>query len=222
MAARGLVAFDQLDAALQGAVRHVYESSFPLALRAPWEEITANRPDERLLVLLDDVIRDDPPVGLVLVRHLGATSMTFLRDFVAAEQRRRRGRGSALFTDLVTYLRAAERSMLLLDVEDPAGRPDDSAERRDDLRRIEFYKRHGVHMLAVRDYAPPDHGQEGEEPRLLLMGAFLSEPDEGGSLHGPAPSGSALRDAVVAAYQDRYGLDPGHQVVQDTLRASAL
>lgn len=222
MTARGLVAFDQLDAAHQVAVRHVYESSFPLALRAPWEEITANRRDERLLVLLDDESREDPPVGLVLVRHLGATSMTFMRYFVVDAQRRSRGYGSALFTDLVAYLRAAKRSMLLLDVEDPDGRADDSAERRDDLRRIEFYRRHGVHLLAVRDYAPPDHGQDGEEARLLLMGAFLSEPDEGGHLKGPAPAGSALRDAVVAVYRDRYGLDPDDPVVRDTLRASAL
>ncbi|MEI2619655.1 MAG: hypothetical protein V9G09_02815 [Candidatus Nanopelagicales bacterium] len=48
------MAFSGLDAAHKDAVRHVYESSFPLALRAPWEEITAGRPDERLLVLLDD------------------------------------------------------------------------------------------------------------------------------------------------------------------------
>jgi hypothetical protein len=79
-----------------------------------------------------------------------------------------------------------------------------------------------VHLLAVRDYAPPDHGQDGEEPRLLLMGAFLSEPDEGGHLGGPAPAGSALRDAVVAVYQYRYGLGPDDPAVQDTLRASTL
>lgn len=221
MTARGLVAFDQLDVAHQVAVRHVYESSFPLALRAPWEEITANRPDERLLVLLDDASRENPPVGLVLVRHLGPTSMSFVRYFVVDAQRRGRGYGSALFGALVTHLRAAQRSMLLLDVEDPNGRPDDSAERRDDLRRIDFYRRHGVHMLAVRDYAPPDHGQQGEEPRLLLMGALLSEPDEG-HLLAPEPVGPALRDAVVAVYRDRYGLDPDHQVVRDTLRTSAL
>ena len=114
------------------------------------------------------------------------------------------------------------RSVLLLDVEDPDARPDDSAERRNDLRRIAFYQRHGVHMLAVRDYAPPDHGQDGEEPRLLLMGAFLSEPADGGHLRGPAPAGPALLDAVVAVYRDRYGLDPDDPVVRDTLRASGF
>jgi GNAT superfamily N-acetyltransferase len=222
MTLRDVVAFAGLDAAHQEAVRHVYETSFPLALRAPWSEITADRPDEQLLVLLDDQSRDDPPVGLALVRHLGETSLSFLRYFVVDAQRRGRGHGSALFTALVTHLRDDSRTMMLLDVEDPDGRPDDSAERRDDLRRIDFYQRHGVHMLAVRGYSPPDHGQDGEEPRLLLMGAFLTEPDDGGHLRGPAPVGLALREAVIAVYRDRYGLEPDHGVVRDTLRVSGL
>ena len=105
--------------------------------------------------------------------------------------------------------------MLLLDVEDPDGRPDESPERRDDLRRIEFYRRHGVDLLAVRDYSPPDHGQEGEEPRLLLMGSSLAE--VGGDVVGPV-----LREAVTAVYRYRYGLGPDHPVVRTTLRASGL
>ncbi|MFN8185365.1 MAG: GNAT family N-acetyltransferase [Candidatus Nanopelagicales bacterium] len=222
MTGRQLVAFAGLDAAHKSAVRLVYESSFPLALRAPWEEITADRPDERLLVLLDGESPGDPPVGLVLVRHLGNTSMSFVRYFVVDGQRRGRGHGSALFAQLVVHLRDAGRAMLLLDVEDPDGRPDDAAARRDDVRRIEFYRRHGVHMLAVRDYAPPDHGQEGEEAPLLLMGAFLSDPADRGHLQGPAPEGPALRDAVIAVYRDRYGLEPDHPVVRATLRASGL
>jgi GNAT superfamily N-acetyltransferase len=206
MTERALVAFSGLDAAHQVAVRHVYESSFPLALRAPWDEITAGRPDERLLVLLDAGI----PVGFALIRHLGDTSMSFIRYFVVDAQRRGGGYGSALLSALVDHLRDAGRSMLLLDVEDPDGRPDDSPERRDDLRRIEFYRRHGVDLLAVRAYSPPDHGQEGEEPRLLLMGASLGESDV------------ALREAVIAVYRHRYGLGPDHPVVRATLRSSGL
>lgn len=222
MTQSALIAFDRLDTAHQAAVRHIYESSFPLGLRAPWQEITTSRPDERLLVLLDDENREDPPVGLALVRHLGDSSMSFVRYFVVDAQLRGRGHGSALFAALVATLRDDGCSMLLLDVEDPDGRPDDSPERRDDLRRIDFYRRQGVHLLAVRGYAPPDHGQEGGQPRLLLMGAMLSEPSDEGHLQGPAPVGPALHDAVVAVYRDRYGLDPDHRVVRDTLRASGL
>ena len=53
MTGRQLVSFAGLDAAHQSAVRHVYESSFPLALRAPWEEIEAGRHDEQLAATLD-------------------------------------------------------------------------------------------------------------------------------------------------------------------------
>ncbi|MCB0901519.1 MAG: GNAT family N-acetyltransferase [Actinobacteria bacterium] len=216
----GLLPFTALDAEHQAAVRHVYESSFPLALRAPWEEIIAGRPDEELLVLLDDGSRETPPVGLVLVRHLGTTSMSFLRYFVVDAQRRGRGHGSRLWSTLVDHLRDQECSMLLLDVEDPDDRPHDSPERRDDLRRIDFYERHGVHMLAVREYAPPDHGQDGEEPSLLLMGCALA--GSGGVPRGPAPEGQALREAVIAVYRDRYGLEPDDPVVRTTLQASRL
>lgn len=222
MTRRALALFAGLDAAHKEAVRHVYESSFPLALRAPWEEITAGRPDELLLVLEDGESPGLPPVGLALVRHLGDTSMSFLRYFVIDSERRSSGHGSALWSALVGHLRQAERSMLLLDVEDPDGRPEDSPERRDDLRRIEFYRRHGVHMLAVRDYAPPDHGQDGEEPSLLLMGAVLTHRGTDSHKLGPAPAGAALREAVVAVYRDRYGLDLDDPVVQTTLRASGL
>jgi len=95
MTRRELVTFEGLDAAHKDAVRYVYESSFPLALRAPWEEVTAGRPDEGLLALLDDDIAGHPPVGLVLYRHLGSTLMTFLRYFVVDGKRRGLGHGSA-------------------------------------------------------------------------------------------------------------------------------
>jgi len=222
MTGRQLVSFAGLDAAHQSAVRHVYESSFPLALRAPWEEIEAGRHDEQLLVLVHDETPGAPPVGLVLVRHLGDTTMSFLRYFVIDAERRGSGHGSALWSALVDHLRQAQRSMLLLDVEDPDGRPEDSPERHDDLRRIDFYRRHGVHMLAVREYAPPDHGQEGEQARLLLMGGCLLTPADEGAPLGPAPAGPALRLAVTAVYRDRYGLEPDDPVVQATLHSSGL
>lgn len=86
------------------------------------EEIAAGRPDERLLVLLDA----GEPVGFALIRHLGDTAMSFVRYFVVDAQRRSGGYGSALLSALVAHLRDAGRSMLLLDVEDPDGRAEDS------------------------------------------------------------------------------------------------
>lgn len=222
MTHREFVPFSGLDDAHKAAVRYVYESSFPLALRAPWQEIEDHRPDERLLVLLDDDSPGDPPVGLVLYRRLGDTSMSFVRYFVVDGQRRGLGHGSALFASLVVHLRDAGQSMILLDVEDPDGRPADSEDRRHDVRRIAFYERLGLHLLPIRGYAPPDHGQEGEEAPLLLMGAFLSELGADGHLHGPAPAGPDLQAAVIAVYRDRYGLRPDHPVVRGTLQGSGL
>jgi GNAT superfamily N-acetyltransferase len=219
---RGLVAYAGLDAEHRASVREVYESSFPAALRAPWAEITSSRPDEQLMVLLAEHDRGAPTVGLLLVRHLGDTSITFLRYFVVDAAHRGQGHGSALWTALVEHLRGYERSMLLLDVEDPDARAAGSPDRLDDERRIAFYRRHGAHLLAVRDYSPPDHGLAGEEPDLLLMGAHLHhDPSPAGPL-GPPPAGADLRAAVEAVYRHRYGLAPDDPVVRATLTSSGL
>jgi GNAT superfamily N-acetyltransferase len=217
---RELVAFAALDRGHRTAVRRVYETSFPSHLRAPWAEITAARPDEQLMVLLDEHDRTTPPVGLVLVRHLGPTSVTFLRYFVVDADRRGRGHGAALWSALVTHLHAAHRQTLLFDVEDPSARPPRSPEEGHDRRRIAFYQGHGAHLLDVQGYAPPDHGLTGEEPRLLLMGTRLqSDP----AVPLPAQwSAGELRDAVVAVYRFRYGLLPDHPTVAATLAASRL
>ena len=205
MTERALVAFSGLDAAHQVAVRHVYESSFPLALRAPWGG-DRRRPSGRAVV---GAPGRGEPVGFALIRHLGDTAMSFVRYFVVDAQRRSGGYGSALLSALVAHLRdAGARCCCSMWKIPTAGRG--LPERRDDLRRIEFYRRHGVDLLAVRDYAPPDHGQEGEEPRLLLMGPPLGESDV------------ALREAVIAVYRHRYGLDADHPVVRATLRSSGL
>ncbi|MEI2619654.1 MAG: hypothetical protein V9G09_02810 [Candidatus Nanopelagicales bacterium] len=107
--------------------------------------------------------------------------------------------------------------MLLLDVEDPGWLArtgsEDRRARRAPNRVLPAARR--FDLLAVREYAPPDHGQEGEEPRLLLMGSSLAE--VGGDVVGPV-----LREAVTAVYRYRYGLGPDHPVVRTTLRASGL
>lgn len=220
--APGLVAFAGLDAAHRDGVRLVYETSFPAALRAPWADLVSARPDEQLMVLLDEGDRGAPPAGMVLVRHLGSTEHTFLRYFVVDAERRGRGHGAALWQALVAHLRAAERGTLLLDVEDPTARVEGSAEQRDDLRRIEFYRRQGAHVLAVHGYAPPDHGLAGETPHLLLMGAALHAEATPSCPLGPSPEGEALRAAVVAVYEHRYGLPADHATVRTTLLRSGL
>ena len=123
MTERALVAFSGLDAAHQVAVRHVYESSFPLALRAPWEEITA-RPSRRAVARAPG--RGEAGWILALIRHLGDTSMSFIRYFVVDAQRAVAGTDRRCCRPWSPICAMPGRSMLLLDVEDPDGRPDES------------------------------------------------------------------------------------------------
>lgn len=178
--------------------RAIYEESFPASLRAPWSEVRDHREDERLLVLDGGSHgpANDGPLGLALLRHLGDTRLTFVRYLAVDSTQRNRGLGGTLVTLLREHLTRDGRSALLLDVEKPAGQ---HAE--DDRRRIAFYRRHGLEVLDVEDYSPPDHGEVGEQVPLLLMGAALND---SGALTG---SRAAAWAAAVLRY--RYGVISG-------------
>lgn len=96
---------------------------------------------------------------------------------------------------LVEHLTSSGAIALLLDVEDPDGEPDNS----EHVHRIRFYERNGVRLLAVPDYAPPDHGSTGELVRLRLMGRPLAD--------GPLLEGRHLDAMVNAVMVHRYGVD---------------
>lgn len=181
----------------ESRARGIYESSFPASLRAPWPEVRDHRADEQLLILDDagPAGTAPAPVGLALVRHLGDTTLTFVRYLAVDATQRNRGLGSALVTRLLDLLAGQGRSVLLLDVEEPVGEHAD-----DDRRRIEFYRRHGLDVLDVPGYAPPDHGESGEVVPLLLMGITLDGSDR--------LSGDGLDDCVAAVLLHRYGVPP--------------
>jgi len=183
------VAFDE--SRHDSAVHAIYDASFPASVRAEWSTISHHRDDEELLIL-----EEDAPVAFALIRHLGDTSFTFVRYFAVDATRRSAGYGARLLTDLVDYLAAQGRTALLLDVEDPAGDPDHL----EHVRRIDFYQRHGVLLLPVADYAPPEHGSTGEVVPLLLMGRPLGD--------GLPLTGEHLRVAVDAVLLHRYGITP--------------
>lgn len=172
--------------------RAIYEASFPPALRAPWSALTEHRPDERLLVLVQD---DREVLGTALIRHLGETDMVFVRYLAVNPTRRSQGIGAVFVTELRDRLREAGAGVMLLDVEAPMGEHAD-----DDRRRIAFYERCGLSLLDVPGYAPPEHGETGEIVPLLLMGQVLD---------GGAPlTGSRLADSVSAVLLHRYGVQP--------------
>ena len=173
------------------AIRFIYESAFPESVRAPWESISHPRDDEELLILADD-----DPVGFALVRYLGDTSYVFVRYFAVDGSRRGEGLGGRLLVALREHAEARGCTALLLDVEAPQDAP--HPHRDDDLRRIAFYERHGLALLPVPDYAPPDHGSTGEQIALLLMGMPLGT--------GEALEGEHLDECVGAVYRHRYGV----------------
>ncbi len=178
------------DAAMhEVAVRQIYESAFPAALRAEWHDIAHHRDDEELLVLTSKQV-----LGFTLIRHLGDTGAVFVRYFAIDGDLRGQGHGSLLMERLIEHLTANGAVALLLDVEDPISEPDNS----EHVHRIRFYERNGVHLLTVPDYAPPDHGSTGETVRLLMMGRSLAD--------SPALDGNHLDDMVDAVLLHRYGV----------------
>jgi GNAT superfamily N-acetyltransferase len=174
----------------ESRARAIYEESFPPSLRAPWRDLVDHRPDEDLLVLVDDA---DEPVGITLTRRLGETGMTFVRYLAIDPARRGGGLGHRLVEQLREAVRAAGATVLLLDVEEPIG---DHAE--DDRRRIAFYERCGLTLLDAPGYAPPDHGTQGTAVPLLLMGEVLDG--------GEPLTGDRLDEAVRAVLLHRYGV----------------
>lgn len=172
-------------------VRRIYEVSFPESVRAPWDTIAHHRDDEELLVLIDD-----RPVGFALLRHLGDTAYSFIRYFAVDGERRSQGYGARLLDGVRRHLESRGCTALLLDVEDPQTDPDHAV---DDRRRIAFYERHGLRLLPVPDYAPPEHGVTSELVPLLLMGMALGD--------GVPLAGAHLDACVDAVYRNRYGVD---------------
>ena len=174
----------------EAAVRQIYESAFPAALRAEWHDIAHHRDDEELLVLTSKQV-----LGFTLIRHLGDTGAVFVRYFAIDGDLRGQGHGSLLMERLIEHLTANGAIALLLDVEDPISEPDNS----EHVHRIRFYERNGVRLLTVPDYAPPDHGSTGETVRLRLMGRPLAD--------GPLLEGRHLDAMVNAVMVHRYGVD---------------
>ena len=190
-----MITLQEFDDERHGPVVHrIYEASFPESVRAPWQTIAQHRQDEELLVLVGD-----SPVAFALLRHLGDTTYTFVRYFAVDDTVRSQGIGARLLSELRQHLEEHGRTALLLDVEAPQSPTSRAGTHHDDdLRRIAFYERHGLALLPVPDYAPPEHGTTGEIVPLLLMGMPLAD--------GSPLAGGHLDDCVHAVYRYRYGV----------------
>jgi GNAT superfamily N-acetyltransferase len=198
---------ESLDAEAVGEIRRIYEDGFPAHLRADFTTL-ADRPEHGEAALA--LVRGRQPCGFVMLRRLGETGWTFLRYFVVDERLRGQGLGGTMWDKLLARLRAEGSTLLVFDVEDPDELGCDPAESTVRSRRIGFYRDHGARLLPVRGYRTP-HGrgeQAGWVP-MLLMAAPVA-PDT------PAPGAGDAPAIVLAVYQHRWRLEPGHPQVRAT------
>lgn len=199
-----LVPAADLDAATLARAEQIYLDAFPPALRAPMENLLA----DRTLVLLTD---DATPCGLAVLREMPGTGWIYLRYFLAGP--RGKGIGSELWRHLTRRLAADGYTRMIFDVEDPDEPGIDGEEAHTDRRRIAFYQRLGARLLRVRGYAPP---HDGHPTPMLLMATDLTADQP------PEITGPALRTLVLATYHHRYNLQATDPAVRQTLTLSGL
>ena len=194
-----LVNASTLSPAAMAKLVSLYEDRFPDELRAPFDDLMR----DEVTVLIDG----SSPGGFAVTRALGPTGWVFLRYFAVAA--RGQGVGSQMWKALLQRWAEAGYSHVMLDVEDPAEPGTDAEEVSIRDRRIAFYQRLGVHLLAVTEYLPP---HDDVPHRLRLLAAAT----------GSDPAVPELRAVVEGVYQYRYGLAPSDPIVLQTLQASSL
>jgi GNAT superfamily N-acetyltransferase len=190
-------------------VRRIYEDGFPPHQRADFRSLTAGRePGELALALTGP----GQPRGFAMLRPLGDTGWIFLRYFAVDAAQRSQGLGGVMWDQLTGFLRESGYSLLVFDVDDPAGPAGGGPEdERDSLRRIAFYERHGAARLPVSGYRTPDEdGAELTWTPMLLMAAGLA----GGE--PPTATAPGLHAVVGAVYRHRWHLAPDHPQVLAT------
>jgi GNAT superfamily N-acetyltransferase len=196
---------DALDAAAIREVRRIYEDGFPPWLRADFGSLTDHRePGDVPLALMDG----DQPRGFAIGRPLGGTGWWYLRYFVVASQLRGQGLGAVMWELLSARLRAADDTVLVLDVADPAEPGCAADEVAIRVRRIRFYQRQGADVLPVHGYRTPAGAGEPWTPMLLLAATLAPLAPLSA---GPPPVSENQAQAIAAAvYRYRWKLEPGH------------
>ncbi|MDG4795635.1 GNAT family N-acetyltransferase [Micromonospora sp. WMMD1082] len=198
-----LIPADSLDGVTLADVEALYTSSFPDRLRAPFPDLLR---DDVTVAVINGTL-----AGFAVSRDLAHTPWVFLRYFTVAA--RGRGLGTQLWRRLCRRWAAHGRSWVLLDVEDPDEPGIDHTDQTLRHRRVAFYRRLGVQVLPIRDYAPP-HQTAAHPLRLLAADTRAA---------ATAPLHTAhLRDVVLTVYRHRYGLPADDPIVHRTLRSSGL
>ena len=189
--------------AQRARARSIYEASFPVRQRAPFDELPARGADytAELALLRDDV------VGIAFARRLQAVPWCFLGYMAIAPGRRGAGLGGAVWEHVAHEAARAGARGVVFDVEDPEEPGIDAEERATRARRIRFWERCRAARLPVPRYVVPNADGSGTE-RLVLM----ADPADA------AATAPVLAGIVRAVYVEAYGLDPDHPLLIEALR----
>ncbi len=161
------------------ALKRIYQTSFPEAERRPWEDFTFFNYDSEIKPevpqtrprLMAVCISEDRhtwlPIGMFSFWELG--KILYIEHFAIDPDYRGRGIGDAVFQAMGVHY-ARERGLTtVLEVE-----PLDE-EKPDTVRRIEFYRRHGLEVVDT-DYVQPPY-ESGLPPVDMWLMASGTDTD---------------------------------------------
>lgn len=187
-------------------LRVIYESSFPLTERLPFDEMIAYIRSGRRRLLVAEC--DSTVVGFAITSEL-VCEVQLLEYLAVRSKQRSKGTGRRILDEVSGRLEKEGRRGLLFEVE-PQGRGN-ASEREDRKRRIAFYERAGATIVSgAPRYVMPNLA-DGQPLEMVLM--WLA-PDE-----TPAPTGCLLRHCVRSLLEDGYGLSTADPLIRRNLDA---
>lgn len=137
------------------SVKGLYEGSFPIEERRPWEDLETRALDGDPFFSLRVVEDAGRVVGFITTWRLPMA--LYVEHFAVDASMRGRGLGGEIIDKLV----ASTDQPVLLEVELP--------ENEMARRRIEFYRRHGFDTIDGVDYIQPPYTRNLPEVPMLLM-----------------------------------------------------
>ena len=184
------------------AARRIYEDSFPLRQREPFDELITSiqAGDSAGWVQLDS----ESTIGIAVILPM-SVDWQFLEYFAVDSSIRGKGYGTALW-EAMLHEDAVRR--LIFEVEDPDDATD-PAEREIRRRRIAFYQRLGATLVDHVHYVVPDVIGSRTEPLLLMW-------------HDPTRATldvPTLVNLLEALYCEGYGLSPDHDLLTAALKS---
>ena len=188
--------------AQRAGARSIYEESFPVRQRTPFDELlgAGDGYAAEVALLGDDV------VGIAFASSLESVGWCFLEYMAIAPDRRGDGLGGAVWEYVAQDAARAGAAGVVLEVEDPEEDGIEADERQVRERRIRFWERCGAGRLPVPRYVVPNLDDSGTEPLVLMA-----------SPAGAATTTPVLAGLVRALYTEGYGLAPDDPLVVTAL-----